>query len=156
MRGFPGVSVLDAPTYADSEAVKAEGPIALVQALVGLSIVVALLGVMNALSLSVVERSWELGLFDVLGMTPAQVSLTVQWEAAFIAIAGVIFGIGAGLIFGLGVAQAAGVHGFTRLAVPYRTIEGVALLVVVAAFVAAAIPARRAVGLTAASTVSRI
>ncbi|MDQ1383064.1 MAG: putative transport system permease protein, partial [Actinomycetota bacterium] len=66
VNGFPGVSVLDAPSYARRQAVKAEGPIALVQALVGLSILVALLGVANSLSLSVVERVWELGLLDVL------------------------------------------------------------------------------------------
>jgi putative ABC transport system permease protein len=154
--GFPGVSVLDAATYAHSEAVKAEGPIALVQALVGLSIVVALLGVANSLSLSVVERTWELGLLDVLGMTPAQVSLTVQWEAVFIALAGIVFGVTSGLVLGLGIAQAASVHGFTRLAIPFRTIEGVALVVVVAAFVAAAIPARRAVGLSEAVSVARL
>jgi putative ABC transport system permease protein len=154
--GFPGVTVLDAATYAQSEAVKAEGPIALVQALVGLSIVVALLGVANSLSLSVVERAWELGLLDVLGMTPAQVSLTVQWEAVFIAIAGIVFGVGAGLVLGLGIAQGASVHGFTRLAVPFGTIAGVSLLVVVAAFVAAAIPARRAVSLSETASVARI
>ncbi|HEY1738750.1 MAG TPA: FtsX-like permease family protein, partial [Acidimicrobiia bacterium] len=154
--GFPGVTVLDAATYAQSEAVKAEGPIALVQALVGLSIVVALLGVANALSLSVVERSWELGLLDVLGMTPAQVSLTVQWEAVFIAIAGIVFGVATGLVLGLGIAQGASVHGFTRLAVPFGTIAGVSVLVVVAAFVAAAIPARRAVGLSERASVARI
>jgi putative ABC transport system permease protein len=155
VKGFPGVSVLDAATYARAEAVKAEGPIALVQALVGLSILVALLGVANALSLSVVERTWELGLLDVLGMTPGQLSLTVQWEAVFIAIAGIVFGVGAGLVLGLGIAQAAGVHGFTRLAIPFRTIEGVAILVVAAAFVAAAIPARRAVGLSEAASIAR-
>ena len=66
--GFPGVVVIDSPTYAGAQAVKAEGPIALVQALAGLSIVVAPLGVGNC-RLSVVERVWELGLLDVLGMT---------------------------------------------------------------------------------------
>ena len=148
VNGFPGVSVLDPRTYAHTQAVKAEGPIALVQALVGLSIVIALLGVANSLSLSVVEREWELELLDVLGMTPAQVSLTVQWEAVFIAIAGVIFGVGAGLVAGLGLASAAGVEGFTRLTVPYVTIAAVAAGVVVAASVAAAVPARRAVRLS--------
>ncbi|MCU1464253.1 MAG: hypothetical protein JWM72_181 [Actinomycetia bacterium] len=156
VNGFPGVSVLDAPAYARSQAVKAEGPIALVQALVGLSILVALLGVANSLSLSVVERVWELGLLDVLGMTPAQVSLTVQWEAVFIAVAGVVFGVAGGLVLGLGFADAAGVHGFTRLTVPVGTIGGAALLVVVAAFVAATIPARRAVRLSEVAAVNRL
>jgi putative ABC transport system permease protein len=156
VNGFPGVSVLDAPTYARAQAVKAEGPIALVQALVGLSIVVALLGVANALSLSVVERKWELGLLDVLGMTPTQVSLTVQWEAIFIALAGVVFGVGAGLVLGLGLAQAVSVHGFTRLTVPVGSIGGTAALVVVAAFLAAAIPARRAVRLSEVAMVNQL
>ncbi len=156
VNGFPGVSVLDARTYARAQAVKAEGPIALVQALVGLSIVVALLGVANALGLSVVERRWELGLLDVLGMTPAQVSLTVQCEAVFIAVAGVVFGVGAGLVLGLGLAQAVTVHGFTRLAVPFQTIAGVSVLVVVAAFLAATIPARHAVRLSEIATVNRL
>ncbi len=147
VNGFPGVSVLDPPTYAHAQAVKAEGPIALVQALVGLSILVALLGVANALSLSVVERKWELGLLDALGMTPAQLSLTVQWEAVFVALSGVVFGVGAGLVLGLGLAEAATVHGFTRLTVPFGTIAGVAALVVALAFLAAALPARRAVQL---------
>jgi putative ABC transport system permease protein len=156
VNGFPGVAVLDPPAYARAQAVKAEGPIALVQALVGLSILVAILGVANALSLSVVERKWELELLDVLGMTPSQVSLTVHWEAIFIALAGVVFGVGAGLVLGLGLAQAVTVHGFTRLSVPVETIAGVAALVVAATFLAAAIPARRAVKLSEVAIVNQL
>ncbi|MDQ1384024.1 MAG: hypothetical protein QOG65_1403, partial [Actinomycetota bacterium] len=92
----------------------------------------------------------------VLGMTPAQVSLTVQWEAVFIAVAGVVFGVVSGLVLGIGFAQAAGVHGFTRLTVPVGTISGAALIVVVAAFVAATIPARRAVRLSEIAAVNRL
>jgi hypothetical protein len=65
---------------------------------------------------------------------PAEVSLTLQWEAVFIAIAGIVFGVASGLVLGLGIAQAASVHGFTRLA----------------------IPARRAVGLSEAASVARL
>jgi putative ABC transport system permease protein len=142
--GFPGIQVKDAAAYARSEARRAEGPVALVQALVGLAIVIALLGVANTLSLSVVERGPELGMLRVLGMTPRQLSLTVHWQALYIALLGTSFGLAAGLALGLSLAAALDVHGITHLVVPATSLAIVSALVVASALVAAAIPARRA------------
>jgi putative ABC transport system permease protein len=152
--GFPGIQLYDAAAYAESQAHKAEGPIGLIQALVGLAILMALVGVMNALSLSTVERIPELGLLDVLGMTPVQVSLTVHWEALMIALLGVSFGIAAGVVLGVSLMSAASVHGIARLVVPAPKIALVALAVVGGALLAAVAPAHRASRLATADTVA--
>lgn len=153
--GFPGVRALDAAGYATERARQAQGPVALVQAMVGLAIVVALLGVANALSLSVTEHIAELGLLTVLGMTPAQVSLTVQWEAVLVGVLGTGFGVVGGLVLGCSLVSASSVRGATQLVVPLATIVAVAMAVVGAAFVAAAVPGRRAVRLGGLAALAR-
>ena len=153
--GFPGVRALDAAGYATERARQAQGPVALVQAMVGLAIVVALLGVANALSLSVTEHIAELGLLTVLGMTPAQVSLTVQWEAVLVGVLGTGFGVVGGLVLGCSLVSASSVRGATQLVVPLATIVAVAIAVVGAAFVAAAVPGRRAVRLGGLAALAR-
>jgi putative ABC transport system permease protein len=152
--GFPGLQIYDASAYANSQAHKAEGPVVLVQALTGLAIVMALLGVMNALSLSIVERVPELALLDVLGMTPRQVALMVHWEALMIALLGATFGLAVGVILGISLMSAIGVHGVTRLVVPAQSIALVTLGVLGGASLASGPPAYRAARLAKATAVA--
>lgn len=149
--GFPGIRVDDPITYASEQGRRAEGPIVLVQAIAGLAVVIAVFGIANALSLAVAERASELALLTTLGMTPSQISLMVQAESALIASVGAGWGVVCGLVGGISVVSAVG-RRLTELAVPAAFVCQAVAAVILVAFVAAAIPARQAVGRGAAIT----
>jgi putative ABC transport system permease protein len=142
--GFPGVSVYDAGAYATSQARQAEGPVDLVNVLVGLAILIALLGVADVLGLSVVERRSELGLLVTLGMTPRQLAASVRWESLLASVSGAAVGLVGGLGVGLILTAALHTDGVTALSVPIVRVGAVVILANVAALAAAAWPARRA------------
>jgi putative ABC transport system permease protein len=151
VRGFPGVSVYDAATYAQAQARSAEGPVRLVEALVGLAIVMALIGVMDALGLAVVERTSEIGLLRAVGMSAHQVSRTVQWEALLMATVGVLFGVVGGVSVGWALVSAVSLP----VVVPLRVIALAAALVVLGSLAAASWPAYRAARLGVLEAIAR-
>jgi len=142
--GFPGVSVYGAAAYANEQARQAEGPVELVDALVGLAIAIALLGVADILGLGVVERLPEMGLLATLGMTPRQLSATVRWESVLIATLGTTAGVAGGLAVGLALAMGLRAEALSRLSVPLWRLVAVVVATNAAALMAAALPARRA------------
>lgn len=116
----------------------------LMSALLGLSIVIALFGIANTLSLSVFERVREFGLLRAVGATRDQVRSVVRWESVLIAVLGALFGIAVGTIFGWMSVRALAEDGFTVFAFPaVQVVAGVAGAAV-AGMLAAVLPARRA------------
>ncbi len=120
-------------------------------ALLGVAVLIALVGVGNTLSLSVLERTRENGLLRALGLTTRQLRLLLANEALLIA------GSAAGLGAVLGVAYGwAGtltlLHGTTShsptLAVPYTRLALIVVVAVLAGLLASVLPARRAVRLS--------
>jgi putative ABC transport system permease protein len=118
--------------------------LSMVTGLLGLALLIALLGIMNTLALSVQERVRELGLVRAVGMSRSQVRRTIRYEAILIALIGAVLGVGVGLSAGSAFVHVLRDKGLTDLAVPGGQI---AIYVVAAAFagvLAAAWPARRA------------
>ena len=72
----------------------------LIYVLLGLSIVIALVGVGNTISLSIHERTRELGLLRAVGMTRRQLAESVVWESVIIALAGTVIGLAIGVVLG--------------------------------------------------------
>jgi len=114
--------------------------------LLGLAVLIALLGMSNTLSLSVLERTRESALMRALGLTRGQLRLMLLTEALLMAALAIVLGAGLGVAFG-----AVMVHGFVlstggqgMLSVPYASIALYALIGVAAALAAAVLPARRA------------
>ena len=68
--------------------------------LLGLAIVIAVLGIINTLALSVVERRREIGMLRAVGMQRKQVRRTIYLESALIAVFGAVLGVALGLTFG--------------------------------------------------------
>jgi putative ABC transport system permease protein len=107
-------------------------------------VVVAILGIVNTLVLSVVARTRELGLLRAVGGTRRQVRAIVRRESVLMALLGAFTGIALGTISGIALSRALVDEGITKLAVP-TTMLAVYLLVAAAVGVLAAIwPARRA------------
>ena len=66
-----------------------------------LAVLIALLGIVNTLALSVFERTRELGLLRAVGMTRGQVRAMVRWESVVIALIGAVSGAALGIVIGL-------------------------------------------------------
>ena len=116
----------------------------IVTALLLLAVVVAILGIVNTLVLSVVERTRELGLLRAVGGTRRQVRTVVRRESVLMSLLGAVTGIALGTVAGIALSRALADEGITTVAVPTLTLA-VYLVVAAAVGVLAAIgPARRA------------
>jgi len=115
-----------------------------VYALLGLAVVIAVLGIVNTLVLSVLERTREIGLLRAVGTSRRQVRRMVRVEAVLIAVYGAVLGIGLGLLFGVAVQRSLADEGIDRLAVPWTLLGAVLLVSAGVGVLAAILPARRA------------
>ncbi|HET6937766.1 MAG TPA: FtsX-like permease family protein, partial [Nocardioides sp.] len=116
----------------------------IVTALLLLAVVVAVLGIVNTLALSVVERTRELGLLRAVGATRRQVRTVVRRESVLMSLLGALTGLALGVASGVALARALVAEGITTVSVPILTLV-IYFVVAVAVGVLAAIgPARRA------------
>jgi len=144
LAGYPAASALDTTEQKEQIEQQVTQLLGLLSALLGLSIVIALFGIVNTLGLSVLERMRELGLLRAVGMTRAQMRAMVRWESVVIAILGAVFGLGIGLLFGWLLTRALDDQGLGSFALPSAQLLGAVVASAVAGIVAAIAPARRA------------
>ena len=116
-----------------------------VNGLLVMSVIVALIGIVNTLSLSILERRRELGLLRVMGMLDKRVQRMVRLESTLIAALGTFTGVALGLAVGWGVVSAIGrlTDAGIGLSFPGLRILLVLVLGVVLGLAASYIPARR-------------
>jgi len=110
-----------------------------------LAVIIAVLGIINTLVLSVVERRRELGLLRAVGMVRRQVRSMIRGESVIIALFGAMLGLVIGLGFGLALTKAvltSGIGGVVSVPVP--TLILFVILAAIAGVLAAVWPARRA------------
>jgi len=141
---FPNIEVNDQAEFKEQQAAFIDQLLALVSALLGLAILIALFGIVNTLSLSIFERTRELGLLRAVGMTRRQVRSMIRWESVIIAVLGAVLGVVIGLLFGWAMQQALVDTGVTRLAIPPVQLAIYVAIAGVAGVLAAITPARRA------------
>ena len=109
-----------------------------------LAVLIALLGIVNTLALSVFERTRELGLLRAVGMTRAQVRAMVRWESVVISLIGALSGAALGIGIGLALSQALKDEGIKAISIPGPQIALYVALAAVAGVLAALGPARSA------------
>jgi putative ABC transport system permease protein len=102
------------------------------------------LGIINTLLLSVYERTRELGLLRVVGMSRTQVRRMVRGESIIIAVIGCIVGLGLGIFWGWAFTTALREQGLDQFDVPPLQIAAFLVFSVIAGIVAAWLPAWRA------------
>jgi putative ABC transport system permease protein len=141
------VSVQDGSEFTSDQANQINTLLLLIYALLALAVIIAVLGIINTLALSVFERTREIGLLRAVGLTRGQLSRTITIEAVATALFGAVLGTLMGL--GLGIALQRGLRnqGLETLAIPWGTIIAVLVVAAVAGVVAAVLPAIRAVRL---------
>ena len=76
--------------------------VTIIYVLLALSVIIALIGIGNTLSLSIHERTRELGLLRAVGMNRRQLRSSIRWEAVLISVLGTLVGLG----LGVGLARA--------------------------------------------------
>ncbi|HSK95320.1 MAG TPA: FtsX-like permease family protein, partial [Euzebyales bacterium] len=141
---YTAVGVQDAEDMRQEISDQVNQALGLMSALLGLSILIAVFGIANTLSLSVFERVREFGLLRAVGATRAQIRSVVRWESVLIAVLGALFGIGVGTIFGWMSVRALAEDGFTVFAFPTTQVLLGVLAAAVAGMLSAVLPARRA------------
>ncbi len=96
--GYSGVELMAGNFVGDIIGTVFDFLIGAVNALLGMSVVVALVGIVNTMTLAIFERRRELGMVRALGMTRQQVGRTIRLEAVLIGLLGTVVGIGAGVL----------------------------------------------------------
>lgn len=120
--------------------------LAVVLGLLAVAVVIALVGVANTLSLSVLERRRENGTLRAMGLTRGQLRGMLAVEGVLIAAVGAIIGAVSGLIYGwAGASVVLGGLGSVELGVPWLQLGAVAAVAVAAGLLASVLPARSAV-----------
>ena len=119
----------------------------LVYVLLALAVLVALIGIINTLMLSVFERTREIGLLRAVGMKRRQVRSMIRSEAVIVALFGAVVGIAVGAGLGIALASSLRRSGVTDIAVPIPSLIAFLVLSAVLGLIAATWPARRAANL---------
>ena len=114
-----------------------------VYAMLGVAIIISLMGIANTLSLSINERTREIGLLRAVGMAREQLKSTIRWEGALISLFGTMGGLALGLVVSWSIAQAAAENGL-KYQLPFVALVVLVVLGALAGIVSALLPARRA------------
>jgi len=141
---YPNVTISDPVEMTEAAQVSVDQMLGLVTALLLLAIIVAVLGIVNTLVLSVLERTRELGLMRAVGATQSQIRSMVRRESVLMAVLGAVTGIVLGMLSGIALSRALVDQGIHTLAIPSGTLTIYLLLAVLVGIVAAIGPARRA------------
>lgn len=140
----PDARVLDEGAFEKEASGFIDDLLTFVTVMLLLAVVIALLGIVNTLALSVFERTRELGLLRAVGMTRSQVRAMVRWESVVISLIGAMSGAVLGIGLGLALSQALKDEGITAISIPVTQVGLYVALAAVAGVVAAVGPARSA------------
>jgi putative ABC transport system permease protein len=150
----PEVSATDQQTFVDSQAAVFDQIITMIQILLGLAILIAVLGVINTLALSVLERTRELGLLRAVGLGRAQTMRMITVEAVVIAVFGALLGVAVGAGMGSAVARALKNDGITQIVLPWDRMGTYLALAALVGVIAAVLPAIRAARLNVLNAIA--
>jgi putative ABC transport system permease protein len=151
---FPNVKLEDQAQFRQSQGDLINQLLALIYALLGLAILIALVGIVNTLALSIYERTREIGLLRAVGMVRRQVKAMIRWESVIIAVFGALLGTAVGVFFGWAMVQALRDVGISVLAIPGLQLVIYVVLAGLAGILAGLLPARRAARLNVLSAIA--
>jgi putative ABC transport system permease protein len=141
---FPNVTVQDQAQFVASQAKQIDQLLNAITGLLVLSVLIAVLGIVNTLALSVVERTRELGLLRAVGLQRRQLRRMIRVESVVIAVYGALLGLAVGILFGWALVRALHSQGVTEFSLPVGRLVQVLVVAALAGVLAAALPARRA------------
>jgi putative ABC transport system permease protein len=141
---FPNVQIEDQAEFVKKQGDQIDGILNFITGLLLLSVLIAVLGIINTLALSVIERTRELGLLRAVGLQRRQLKRMIRVESIVIAVFGALLGLVVGVAFGWALVSALHDAGITDFAIPWARIVVVLVIAALGGVLAAALPARRA------------
>ncbi|MEV4125910.1 FtsX-like permease family protein [Nocardia sp. NPDC049707] len=141
---FVVVQVQDREEFKGAQGKQINTLLAILYGLLALAVVIAILGIVNTLALSVVERRREIGMLRAVGMQRAQVRRTIYLESMLIAVFGAIVGMLLGLGLGVGFLRTLRDMGIDEIAIPWNQLVLVLISSAVVGVLAALWPGIRA------------
>lgn len=147
----PEVTVEDQTQLAADAANQVSTAETMLYVLLGLSVVIGILGIVNTMALSILERTRELGLLRAIGMRRSHMVRMVVTESVLMSLFGALLGLVAGGAAGVAVAH---VLGLSALAIPWGSLAVFLGLAVAAGLLAALGPATRAAKVNVLSAIA--
>ncbi|MGW6128807.1 ABC transporter permease [Cellulomonas sp. NPDC055163] len=148
------VAVLDSEEYVSQIAAQIDQVLVILYALLGLSVVIAVLGIVNTLALSVIERTREIGLLRAVGLGRLQLAGTVTIESVLTAVFGTVVGLAVGVALASAMPTVFADEGLATLVVPWASLAAMLALAVVVGVLAAVWPGARAARLPVLEAIS--
>lgn len=141
---YPNAQLDDAESFVQARGKTIDQLLGIVTMLLALAVIIALLGIINTLALSVFERTRELGLLRAVGATRRQVRSVVRWESVIVAALGALLGAALGLAFGAALSRGLADSGLSVIDIPGERLLIYVAVAMLAGLLAAVLPARRA------------
>ncbi|MEZ0071064.1 ABC transporter permease [Planotetraspora sp. GP83] len=144
LTAYPNLTLQDQSDMKEQARGSVNQLLTMITALLVLSIVIAILGIINTLALSVVERTREIGLLRAIGMGRRQLRAMIRYESVVISVFGALLGVAVGVGVGWAVQAALAGEGIDVLAIPGGRLAGYLVAAGLVGVLAAIWPARRA------------
>jgi putative ABC transport system permease protein len=141
---FPQVNVEDKDEFTASQEEQLNVLLAVIFVFLLMTIVIAFIGILNTLALSVFERTRELGLLRAVGMARKQARRMIRVEAVIVSVFGALLGIIVGVVLGVALSIAIPDDVISVVQVPWINLVFVVLLAALFGVLAALYPAWRA------------
>ena len=138
------VTVKDEQAFAAEQRAPIDRIIAIIYVLLVFAVLIAILGIINTLALSVIERTREIGLLRAIGVSRRQLRLMIRLESVVIAVLGAVLGVGLGIVFGVTLMYALRDQGLKVIDIPFGQLVVFLVLSMLIGVLAAVFPARRA------------
>jgi putative ABC transport system permease protein len=143
LRAFPTAKVETRDEFRNSRLSNLNRLLHILYALLGLSVLVSMFGVINTIVLSVFERTREIGMLRAVGMSRRQVRRMVRHESIVTALIGAALGMAVGIFLAALTSTAFSKYGLV-FALPYKSLAAFVVVAILAGMLAAILPARRA------------
>jgi putative ABC transport system permease protein len=140
---FPNAEARSQQELKEDQEADVDELLTLIYAMLGLSVIVSVFGVVNTLSLTILERTRELAMLRAIGTSRSQVRRMIRYESIITALLGATVGTLIGLGLGIGAVEALKEEGLV-LSIPASLPIVVVLLGIAIGILAAIRPARRA------------
>ena len=144
LSAYPNLKIQSRAAFEKTQQQQISQLLGLVYALLALAVLIALIGIVNTLMLSVFERTHEIGLLRAVGMKRRQLRAMIRSESVILAIFGAIIGIIVGTALGAAFAAALKQQGITDIVIPVASLVVFLILSALLGLGAASWPARRA------------
>ncbi len=143
LSSLPGVVARSEKQLADEVSGRVNSILILFYALLAMSVLLSLLGIVNTLNLSIHERTRELGMLRAMGMTRGQARVLIRNESLITAAIGSIVGVALGIFLAWVVIRSLSSEGIAFV-LPWLQVLAVLAVGLLAGVLAAVLPARRA------------